>query len=152
MAKIHLKNDIISIRTSFLCHSPLTSATKEPILPLPLQHPLDHDSGECRPKNVPFGDLKFHGHSYILFYFSFPWCKPKWNWVKFNGQSDILEEQGTTSWSLNTIISIVVVAHSARKCCDGSPPATWQLLLLQALQKQLQLEKRKATQGKARAL
>ena len=42
------------------------------------------------------GDLKFHNHSYILF----SWCKPKWSWDKFNGQSNILEEQGTTSWSM----------------------------------------------------
>ena len=34
---------------------------------LSLQNPLDHVSEYCKPENRPFGDLKFHGHSYIFF-------------------------------------------------------------------------------------
>ena len=54
------------IEMEFLCQDPLTFAMREPLLPLPLQDPLHHDNGWCRVENRPCGDLKFHGHSYIL--------------------------------------------------------------------------------------
>jgi hypothetical protein len=34
-----------------------------------------------------------------IYIYIYPWCKPKWSRDEFNGQSHILEEQGTTSWS-----------------------------------------------------
>ena len=88
------------IKTSFLCHDPLIFATTKPLLPLPLQNPLDHDNVYCRPENKCFGDLKFHGHS---FFFFFSWCNSQWSWDKFNNQLHILKEQGTNSWSLKEI-------------------------------------------------
>ena len=36
-------------------------------MPLSLQNMLDHKNGQYRHENRPFGDLKFHGHSYIFF-------------------------------------------------------------------------------------
>ena len=47
---------------AFLYHDALPFATKKPLLPLPPEKPLDHESGQCR----PFKDLKFHGSSYIF--------------------------------------------------------------------------------------
>jgi hypothetical protein len=42
---------------TFLCHGLLTFATREALLPLPLQNMLDHDFGQCR----HLGKVKFHG-------------------------------------------------------------------------------------------
>lgn len=51
---------------AFLYHDALPFATKKPLLPLPPEKPLDHESGQCRPESRPFKDLKFHGSSYIF--------------------------------------------------------------------------------------
>ena len=32
------------------------------LLPLPLQNPLDHVNGQCRPWNMSFGNLELHDH------------------------------------------------------------------------------------------
>ena len=45
--KNHFLEKIILI--SLLCRGPLLSSTRAHLLPLPLQNPLDHFSGKCRP-------------------------------------------------------------------------------------------------------
>ena len=71
--------------------------------------PIAPHSAWCRLGNKPFGEVLVgggrggtHGRGTLcmvtLTFLS--WCKRKWSWVEFNGQLHILEDQGTTSWSM----------------------------------------------------
>jgi hypothetical protein len=56
---INIWQKIKKIKIVFLCHSPLSFAAIEPLLPLPPQNPLEHVSGLCRHENRPYDDLNF---------------------------------------------------------------------------------------------
>ena len=81
-------------KMTFPCPSSLTFVAREPLLPLPLQNPLEHDNKEC---SLKINMLGTSSSRVTLTFFS--WCKLKWSWNKFNNQSHILEEQRTTSHS-----------------------------------------------------
>ena len=97
-------------------------------------------------------DLEFHGHSYMFIFSEVLPGRVQRPITYVRGARDdfMVPLHDVNSPQLNTRIKLVqygLVAHSARKRWDGSPPATWQLLLLEALQNQLQLEKGKGRAG-----
>ena len=79
----------------FLCYGPLIFVVREPLLPLLLQNP-----SEMIVDNVGL-KLNFIGTSSSMATIPFIFLiSTKWFLDKFNDQSHILEEQGTTSWSM----------------------------------------------------
>ena len=68
-----------------LCHGRLPFSTIAPLLPLPLQNPLDHVVDNVGLKICLLGTSNF------MVAMSFcPKCKTKWSWDEFNNQSQSL--------------------------------------------------------------
>ena len=89
------KNQLRNIKAAFLCHCPWHLERENLFCP---SHRKTHWTMIMDNIGLQIGLFGTSSSMVTLTFFS--WCNPNWSNHKFNGQSQVLEEKRTTSWSM----------------------------------------------------